>query len=103
MSAQDAIQKIYQQWSQNLGDTKQLFDNLKHVLGKDDSITREYRGLNSILVSSNFTEFMGQFETSLQMGNQLLILMLEKLKTAQQGHYATRNGLSQRDLVESAN
>ena len=51
---------------------------------------------------------MEQFQTVIQMGNQLLILGLEKLKdffiqTTQMASSSYNSGLTQRELIDSSN
>ena len=88
IEAHQAMVKVYKQWNANLNETKVLFDNMHNIVSNDDQITQEYFGLNSIFVagepdsakSTCFEECLSLFETSLQMGNQLSALFLEKVK-----------------------
>ena len=102
IGSHDALQLVYQQWrSPSLRDTEILFDTLRGILSNDESLSSEYHGLNSLLISTPddkgaehsehrlsgnqvesgaFHEFMDQFEAALDMGGQLQKLMLEKVQ-----------------------
>ena len=93
LQSQESMKRIYNQWNApNCLDTKILYDEMCKIVKSDDKITKEYHGLNTVFVSAgidgdsqnNFEEFMALFECSLQMGNQLSILMLEKVKECNQ-------------------
>ena len=108
--------RLYQSWHKNIPETKAQFAELHQTLTKDASITKEYFGINSYFVavdesnssagSQCFDQYLTMLEGSLQMGNQLCVLMLEMLNDSQKGLHgstqASRLGLSAREVVESA-
>ena len=82
---------LYKQWNANVKDTRQLFDELSNIFTNDDEITKEYFGLNSSMSifgktsknsAQNFEKVIELFETALQIGNQLLLAVFDKLRAA---------------------
>jgi len=93
VSAQSRMVEIYKEWQSNVKETKDLFNGLSQILSKDSAITNEYFGINSYFMGvdesknskqiSNFDQFILTFENSIQMGNQLCVLILELLNDCQ--------------------
>jgi len=86
---------------------------MKHTFQNDDQITREYFGLNSVFMSCSsssessnsdrdFEDFMEMFETALQMGNQLMALLLEKMYESSKGHVKQSSFGQQGTVSQSA-
>merc|ERR1712086_1205355 len=85
---------------------------------KDASITDEYFGINGYFMAideSNpspnntcFDQYLDLFETAIQMGNQLCVLLLEMLNDSQKGllgvsfQLTSIGNFSSREVVESA-
>ena len=86
-----------------------MVESLETVFGNDEQITKEYSGLNTLFVSGGpmaVAEFMDLFRCAIQMGDQLLKLMLEKLvdckEQARSNHLGQQSGISQNDVLSLA-
>uniref|UniRef100_A0A7S3MTC2 Uncharacterized protein n=1 Tax=Strombidium inclinatum TaxID=197538 RepID=A0A7S3MTC2_9SPIT len=113
--AQEVMREIYSEWNASLGKTQVLFNKLASAHVENEETTSEYFGLNSLLIPavepeskeapSSFEQFLSQFESSLQAGNHLMILLLEKLVEAvsHQGLLQANSYVSPPELVELGN
>ena len=98
---------------------------MRNLFGSDEQITKEYFGLNAMFISggddqsaissqiesgaandSAFEDFMRLFETSVQMGDQLQKLMLERIlackEESSKNYLGQHSGISQREIYDFA-
>lgn len=116
--AQEFMVRLYQSWTGKIAETKENFVELHQIMTKDASITDEYFGINGYFMAIDesdtspnntcFDQYLDLFETAIQMGNQLCVLMLEMLNDSQKGLLGVSSQLtsignfSSREVVESA-
>lgn len=116
MESHRTIKMIWNQWNaQTKEQTNRLYSTLHKLFSNDEQITQEYFGLNSLFLSggaqnqggNEYSDFMGLFQTALQMGQQLQRLMLERVlflrNETRLNYHGNHFGISQKDVLELHN